>query len=320
MFKMLFWNNQQRRLRAFWRLVFQFGLMLVLFLLASLPPFRGIDELSKNTIPLGMAMLGSVWLAGRFLDRRRFADFGFHFSRDWWIDLGFGLALGSGLMAAIFFVQLAAGSIAVTGAWQVSSPELTFGAAMVYMLFDCICVGIYEELFSRGYQLGNLAEGLSGALGSRGAVIVSVLLSSTVFGVLHLLNDHASALSAFNISVAGIMLAMGYVLTGELAIPIGVHIAWNFFQGNVFGFPASGFQPSVSVITVQPVGSPLLTGGDFGPEAGLVGLGVCILGIVLTIVWVRVRYGTVRIRRELAEVTGAVSRQKVRLGMGTASR
>jgi membrane protease YdiL (CAAX protease family) len=301
MLKVLFWNNQQRRLRAFWRLVFQFGLLLILFLLVSFLPLGGTGKLLKNTAPLGVAMLGSIWLAGRFLDRRRLADFGFRFSRDWWIDFGFGLMLGGGLLTAIFLVQLAAGWIVVTGAWHVHSLALNFGAAMVYSLVDCICVGIYEELFSRGYQLRNLAEGLNGALGSRGAVIASVLLSSAVFGLLHLLNEHASAFSTFNIFIAGILLAAGYILTGELAIPIGVHITWNFFQGSVFGFPVSGFQHPASIIAVRPIGNPLVTGGDFGPEAGLVGLGACILGIILTIAWIRMRYGSVRIRQELAE-------------------
>lgn len=306
MFKMLFWNSQHGRLRAFWRLVFQFGLMLILFLLTSFLPFGGTEKLLRQTVPLGVAMLGSIWLAGRFLDRRRFADFGFRFSRDWWIDFCFGLALGGGLLTAIFFVQLAAGWITVAGSWQVNSSELTFGAAMAYTLIDCICVGICEELFSRGYQLKNLSEGLGGVLGSKGAVIISVLLSSAVFGLLHLLNDHASALSTFNIFVAGTLLAMGYILTGELAIPIGVHIAWNFVQGSVFGFPVSGFQRPTSILAVRLTGSPLVTGGDFGPEAGLVGLGACILGVVLTIAWVRMRYGTMRIRRELAEARAIV--------------
>lgn len=306
MLKMLFWNGQQRRLRAFWRLTLQFGLMLILFVLASFLPFGGTEKLLENTVPLGVAMLGSVWLAGRFLDRRRFADFGLRFSRDWWIDFCFGLVLGGVLMTAVFFVQLAAGWIEITGVWQVNSPGMAFGAATAYMLIDCICVGTYEELFSRGYQLKNLAEGLRGALGSRGAVIVSALLSAAVFGVLHLFNDHASGISTFNIFIAGILLAMGAILTGELSIPIGFHIAWNFFQGSVFGFPSSGFRHPASVVAVRPIGSSLFTGGEFGPEAGLVGLGACILGIVLVIAWVRVRYGAVRVCRGLVEVESAI--------------
>jgi membrane protease YdiL (CAAX protease family) len=308
MLKTLFWNNRQRRLRAFWRIVFQFVLMIVLFALASILPLVGSDSLLKSTAPLGVATVGSIWLAGRFWDRRRFADFGLRLSRDWWINLCFGLALGAGLQTMIFVVQLAVGWIEIAGTWQVNSLEMTFGVAVAYMLIDCIFVGIYEELFSRGYQLKNLAEGLRGALGSRGTVIVSVLLSSAVFGVLHLFNDHASILSTFNIFVAGILLAVGYILTGELAIPIGVHIAWNFFQGSVYGFPSSGFRHPASIVVVRSIGSPLLTGGDFGPEAGLVGLGACILGVVLTIAWVRARYGVVHIHRELTEAKSAGER------------
>ena len=64
MLKMLLWNNQQRRLRAFWRLGLQFGLMIILFMLASFLPFGGADKLLGNTVPLGIAMLASIWVAG----------------------------------------------------------------------------------------------------------------------------------------------------------------------------------------------------------------------------------------------------------------
>lgn len=308
--KMVFWNGSQRRLRAFWRLALQFGLLIVMFVLASVLLSGATGKLLGNTVPLAIATVGSIWLAGRFLDRRRFSGFGLRLGRDWWIDLCFGLALGAGLQTAIFVVQLAAGWVEIAGTFRVNSPDLAFDTAMAYALFDCILVGFYEELFSRGYQLKNLSEGMRGVLGSRGAIVVSTLLSSAVFGLMHLLNDHASVLSTFNIFVAGILLALGYVLTGELAIPSGVHIAWNFFQGSVFGFPVSGYQHAASLITVRLVGNPLVTGGAFGPEAGLVGLWACMLGIYLTIAWVRMRYTTVCIRRDLAEVSGDRVRAK----------
>jgi membrane protease YdiL (CAAX protease family) len=304
MVKMVFWNDSQCRLRAFWRLALQFGLMIILFVLVSVLSSGATGKLLGNTVPLGIAMVGSIWLAGRFFDRRRFADFGLRLSRDWWTNFCFGLALGAGLQAVIFIVLLAAGWIRITGTFRVDSPGLAFGAAMAYALFDCILVGFYEELFSRGYQLKNLSEGMRGMLGSQGAVVVSALLSSAVFGLMHLLNDHASVLSTFNIFVAGLLLAVGYILTGELAIPIGIHIAWNFFQGSVFGFPVSGFQHPASIITIQLTGKPLVTGGAFGPEAGLVGLWACMLGIYLTIVWVRMRYTNAYVLRDLAEVSG----------------
>jgi hypothetical protein len=95
---------------------------------------------------------------------------------------------------------------------------------------------------------------------------------------------------------------MGALLTGELAIPIGVHITWNFFQGNVFGFPVSGSDFSMATfIGIQQGGPELWTGGPFGPEAGLLGLGGIFLGGALTYLWVRWRYGRAGLRTQLAE-------------------
>ena len=69
----------------------------------------------------------------------------------------------------------------------------------------------------------------------------------------------------------GAMLGVGLVYTGRLALPIGFHIAWNFFQGGVFGFPVSGGDQQVALLTVDDRGPALWTGGAYGPEGGLLG-------------------------------------------------
>jgi uncharacterized protein len=91
------------------------------------------------------------------------------------------------------------------------------------------------------------------------------------------------------------------VLTGRLGLPIGIHITWNFFQGNVFGFPVSGnvFQ-AATFLAINQTGPRLWTGGAFGPEAGLIGLIAISLGSVLTVIWVQARYHRVRLYTPLA--------------------
>ncbi len=244
-----------------------------------------------------------MWAAGRFLDRRPFKDFGFHLDGGWWLDLLFGMLLGAALMTAVFLTQLALGWVTVTGSFRSLVPGAPFAPTILLPLAAFLGVGIYEELSSRGYQLRNMAEGLNyPALGPRGAVLAAWALSSVLFGVLHALNPNAGPLSVVNITLAGLMLGTAYVLTGELALPIGLHITWNFFQGNVFGLPVSGLQPlGATFISTEPTGPEIWTGGAFGPEGGLVATVATLAGILLTALWVRLRRGRVSIHTPLAE-------------------
>ncbi|MHB1415733.1 MAG: CPBP family intramembrane glutamic endopeptidase [Chloroflexota bacterium] len=303
--KSIFWNGHEQRLRALWRLLL-FGVLLIVstvvltILLGMFLSFL-VEALAAETGTLGpissvltlLTTLFSVWIAGRFLDRRRFADFGFRLSRRWWLDFGFGLALGAVLMLGIFLVELAAGWITITGTFQTAQPEQSFALALLTPIVVFLAVGFYEELLNRGYFLQNLAEGLNfRSIGPRGAL--GWIISSALFGFYHAANPNATVTSSVNIAVAGLFLGLGYVLTGELALPIGLHITWNFFQGIVFGFPVSGIDFSqVKFIAIDQRGPNLWTGGPFGPEAGLMGILAMVVGSLLILGWVRWRRGRI---------------------------
>jgi membrane protease YdiL (CAAX protease family) len=274
-----------------------------------------------KVVQLGAIVL-SVWLAGRLLDCRRLASFGLHLNRNWWLDLGFGLFLGALLMLLIFLVEWGAGWVTITGTFVSYYSGFAFPVAILAPLILFIFVGLQEELLSRGYQLQNIAEGLNGLLGPRGAVVAATLLSSAVFGLLHIGNAHASLVSTVNLILAGaVLLAMGRLLTGELAIPIGVHITWNFFQGNVFGLPVSGTTTiAATVLAIEQSGPALWTGGAFGPEAGLLGIAGILLGGILTILWVHWRYGQVRLKLALARPPESVRNGKSNMAVGPARR
>jgi hypothetical protein len=122
---------------------------------------------------------------------------------------------------------------------------------------------------------------------------------------MHLFNAHAGPLAMAGVLMLGIITATGYVLTGELAIPIGLHITWNFFQDAVFGFSVSGGDISAATFVVTDVQGPALWIGDeFGPESGLLAIGAMVLGIVLIGLWVRLRRGYISLRTTIASVPG----------------
>ena len=311
----LFWNRNERRLRAGWRVVMQallwlfvpallsglLGAPLGSLLTALAPVLAPVSGRAANFTLTLLGVLGGTWLATRFLDRRDFRDLGLHFSRVWWIDFAFGLGLGALLMTLIFAVEWLMGWIDVTGAFEVADGT-PFLVAILGPVIVFIVVGITEELLARGYEIKNLAEGFNGRfLTPAQAVVAAWLLSSVFFGLLHMFNPNATWYSTLSLMVAGVFLGTGYVLTGSLAVPIGLHITWNFFQGNVFGFPVSGNDfTTVTFIAIRQGGPDLWTGGPFGPEAGLLGIVAMVLGSLLTVVWIQRRHGDIRIDTALA--------------------
>ncbi len=324
----LFVERDRKRPRALWRLLVQFSVFTVVlalttslfasawFLLGPAATRGGAAQSPADSSGIFLismfssvvAILVSLWLAGRYLDKRRVRDYGFGMNRGWWLDLGFGLLLGAFLMTGIFLVQFALGWVSVTGSFESNLSGAPFGIAILLPLAVFLCVGLYEEALSRGYQLTNLAEGLNYPLlgGPKGAVVMAWVITSGVFGILHLSNTNASFISTTNIMFAGILLGVGYVLTGQLAIPIGVHITWNFFQGSVFGFPVSGLEGlGATFLATEASGPELWTGGDFGPEAGLLVPIAIVIGTVATFLWVKFRHGKAGIFIAIAETPEA---------------
>lgn len=317
------WNDESRRPRLPWRIVALVLAVLLLgvigtYVFAALTsgPIRAVfgpggpTERSalalRRVVSLALqtlVMVGSVALVGRFVDRRRLRDFGFRIDRAWWFDLGFGLALGAALMTLVFLFELAVGWVSVRGLFVVERAGFDFWPWFAWGLVTFVAVGIYEELLFRGYLLTNVAEGLRwfGPTGPVRGIALATLVTSLLFGAAHAANPNASTASVLGIVLGAVMLAAGYVLTGELAIPIGLHTTWNFFQGAVYGFPVSGASIGASLVGIEQSGPRIATGGAFGPEAGLVGVGAILLGTALTAWWVRLRRGGLGIDGSVAE-------------------
>jgi membrane protease YdiL (CAAX protease family) len=288
----IFMSADEQRLRAAWRLLLHGLLAIILATVLSIPAailiilsgnlatLDGRTVLAVSAPGTALAFTGATFIARRMFDRRSFRSLGFGHDRHTVADLLLGFALSGVMQTVIFLAEWGAGWLRPTGwAWESSPlPGVLLSGLGTLAIF--ILVGFYEELFSRGYQLQNLADGLNMTWG--------VLLSSVIFGVMHLQNPNAGLGAVLGVLAAGLLFAFSWVRTRRLWLPIGLHIGWNFFEGAVFGFPVSGLAFD-GLIRQQAAGPPLLTGGAFGPEAGLVVLPSLALGAVLILLATRQR-------------------------------
>lgn len=308
----IFWNRCQARVRAGWRLIIQFTVMMLFVVVFAILDSAFNEFLPESAIAEGdtilfpmwlfLSSLISLWLVGRFVDRRRFADFGLRLSRSWWGQLGLGAALAAGLMTGIFLIEKALGWISVTDTCVSKIEGMSFPTSILLALATFALAAISEELIARGYQIKNAAEGLNfKPLTRRVALVLAVSLTAIFFGLMHAVNPEASTISTMGLILAGIFYGVCYVLTGELALPIGFHIAWNFFENSVFGFPVSGEHFGASFICILQRGPIVFTGGAFGPEAGLLGIGAHLMAILAVVVWVHLSRGKISLPEELTE-------------------
>lgn len=184
-----------------------------------------------------------------------------------------GLFVGLLFMALVVCTIVASGYATVT--WNDFSGELQF---RIVMMFLTVAVG--EELILRGVIFRWIDE--------RWNTGVALLISAILFGWMHISNDNATWWSSLAIAIeAGLLLGAAYKWSGTLWVPIGIHWAWNYIQGNFFGLAVSGTDAGDSILVTTVNGPNIITGGAFGPEASIISV---ILGTFLTLVFLTNRY------------------------------
>lgn len=175
-------------------------------------------------------------------------------------ELGLGLLCGFGLYSVCILILMGLGNYRIDGLreWHI----LLTGMA------TALATGVFEELLFRG-GVFRLAEEWFGSW-------AALVISSLVFGFVHLNNEEATMQGVVSISIwAGILLAATYLLTRRLWLGIGLHAAWNYTQGTVYSGIVSGNAPSEGLVLSTLQGPDWLTGGSFGVEASVIALTVC---------------------------------------------
>jgi membrane protease YdiL (CAAX protease family) len=274
----IFLSPGEPRLRAGWRLLLQTVLMFVFGLLYSLIwGLLGLFDESLDSIwgqVLNfLVVTSSVYVARRWLDRRSFESLGLKIDRHTLLDILAGIGITFVQMGFIYVAMLSLGWLTFQGfAWEFDPINVVVTGVISFLVLF-IFVAWNEELLSRGYHLQTIASGTN--------LFWGVIISSAIFGILHLGNPNATWISAAGIFFAGVFLAYGYIRTRQLWLPMGLHLGWNFFEGVGFGFPVSGLADIYKLIRIQVQGPEIWTGGAFGPEAGLIVLPALLLGGLL---------------------------------------
>lgn len=236
-----------------WRILLYLALS-ALFTLAASAAAAGLG-LAEPFLPPLLGVTAATWAMTRLIERRNLIDLGLEPGKRTPADLSLGMILPVPLFVGIFALEWAGGWLLVAGSSAAARGLLLLTAARF------VAVAWYEELFARGYLL----QTLRGPVGFTAANI----LSASVFAGLHLANPGASLPAMLGVFLAGLLLGYAFGITGSLYLPMAFHFAWNLTQA-MLGFPVSGNRfPGLLVLVRE--GPASLTGGAFGPEAGLLG-------------------------------------------------
>ena len=236
-------------------------------------------HLSQATVGfLSAGILATVGLGCLRLQKRPLRELGLGPDRRWAPDFGFGILCGAGILILAALLSRGSGGFHWERNADVNLRLMLTGA----WLF--LAVAFFEELFFNGYLLQRAVSGLGFWPG--------LILMGLIFARAHWNNPGITSQAALvwatvNICLAGLLLGLGYLRFKSLAWPIGVHLGWNWTQGDLLGFAVSGTTdtPGWWRVVFHPGHAEWLTGGAFGLEASLPCAIICGVTVVALVLW-----------------------------------
>ena len=222
-----------------------------------------------------LALFSSVFIAGLFFlwvklfEQRPIVTLGFY-KDNWKKELLKGFGLGLLLFSVVMLILILTGSYQLVGT---TFTPYAFGFVLLTIPFWLIQGGT-EELITRGWLLPVMAE--------KSNKIVAIVVSSSLFGLLHMFNSGFTMQSLIDLILFGVLETFYIIKTDNLWGAAGIHGAWNFAQGNIFGVLVSGSATGSSLLKFVPSDGPgWLTGGNFGAEGSAVSAIVMLVTILI---------------------------------------
>ncbi|WP_270941195.1 CPBP family intramembrane glutamic endopeptidase [Romboutsia lituseburensis] len=213
-----------------------------------------------------------VFFRVKVIEKRKISSIGF--AKDGWIKKYLvGFLIGIVMMGIIVLILYGFGYITIDKN-PIQPVGLSSLPVILIFLFGWIIQGGTEEVLTRGW--------LMNVLGARYNIVLGLIVSSLLFSFMHLLNPNVNYIAVINIALVGLFYGLCVIKTNDLWAVCGMHSAWNFAQGNLFGFEVSGNNvPVGSLMDFKLIGSDFVTGGVFGPEAGIVSTIILVASILI---------------------------------------
>lgn len=286
--KNLFINPNSQALRAGWRILI-FILIFVIINVSLTVGVRTILGSLKGGGTLWFTLLGisatlAAYISRKYIDKSNLTSLGLKLDRAAALDVISGVINSALVMFAIYITMFFTGLIEFKGfSWWADSvgTNTQFSTAAIpivlALILKFVIVAWWEELTFRGMILQNILKGMG--------PIWAVVISTILFGLIHAGNPDATILSTLYIILTTLQLVYAYFKTGQLWLPMGLHLGWNFFQASIFGFSSSGHS-SPTMITQIPVGPDWLSGGSFGAEGSILIIPFTIASLFLINWWV----------------------------------
>ncbi|HEO1172102.1 TPA: CPBP family intramembrane metalloprotease [Streptococcus agalactiae] len=219
------------------------------------------------------AFLLLIWV--KFVEKRPFSELGFStkFKRTLW-SLIKGWSIGFILFSISVITAYILGGLDFHS-YDVSKATIFY--VVTLLPFWLIQSGT-EELLTRGWLLP--------LINHRFHLAVAIGVSSTLFGILHLVNAHVTFLSIVSIICSGVLMSLYMIKSGNIWSVAALHGAWNFSQGNLYGIAVSGQKAGASLLhfTVKENAPDWISGGAFGIEGSLISIFV-LLAAIIYVLW-----------------------------------
>jgi membrane protease YdiL (CAAX protease family) len=220
----------------------------------------GVAKDWLHPAPVAMILL-ATWVCTR-LRGEPLSSVGLRMDGRWTREFAWGCAISAGAMA------LAAGLIVAIGGVRFELDPARSLGGMAFGLYLFVSVSLLEELMFRGFLFQRLVAGMG--------VWPTQIALAALFALAHWGNPGmegaAKVWATIDIALAAVTLGLAYLRTGSLALPIGLHLGWNWTQGHLLGFGVSGVDLTGWFHPIFQGMPNWITGGDFGPEASVVGV------------------------------------------------